>query len=61
MNIQDNLTCSENVAYDSLSNTLKMSSQFKVTCSENIAYATVEKVREEHKKNTTTSHTAMMK
>ena len=43
---EENLTCSENVAYDTASNTLRMSSQAKVTCTENIAYSTVKKPKD---------------
>ena len=55
----DNLTCSENVAYGTASNTLKMSSQAKVPCSKNIAYATVSVTRADSTSNSTTKHTAM--
>ena len=41
INAADKVTCSNNVAYDTVSNALKMSSQAKVSTSENIAYATV--------------------
>ena len=37
------LTCSENVAYDTVGNTVKRSTQANVPCSENVAYATVSK------------------
>ena len=44
---QDDLTCSVNVAYDTASNTVKMSSQAKLTSSENITCATVRESVEE--------------
>ena len=44
---EDKLTCSENVAYDTASNTLRMFSQAKVTCTENIAYSTVMESKDE--------------
>ena len=36
-----NSSCSENVAYDTVGNTLKISPQANVNCSENIAYDTI--------------------
>ena len=56
-NTQDNLTCSGNVAYDTVSNTLKMSSQAKVTFSENMAYGTVEENMKDTATKTTATHT----
>ena len=38
---QKQISCPENIAYDTASNTLRMSSQANVTCTENIAYVTV--------------------
>ena len=37
------LSCSENVAYDTVGSTVKRSTQANVPCSENVAYATVNK------------------
>ena len=37
------LTCSENVAYDTVGSTVQRGAQISVSCSENIAYATVNK------------------
>ena len=54
---EDNLTYSENVAYDTASNTLRMSSQAKVTCTENIAYSTVKEPKDDSVKITPASHT----
>ena len=54
---QGNLTCSENVAYDTASNTLRMSSQAKVTCTENIAYSTVQEPKDDTMKITPASCT----
>ena len=55
----DNLTCSENVAYDTASSTLKISSQAKVPCSKNIAYATVTVTMADSTSKTTTRHSAV--
>ena len=52
---EDNLTYSENVAYDTASNTLRMSSQAKVTCTENTAYSTVRGPRDDSVKITSVS------
>ena len=54
---QDNLTCSKNVAYDTASNTLRMSSLAKVTCTENIAYSTVMEQKGQSMKSTPTIRT----
>ena len=54
---EDNLTYSENVAYDTASNTLRMSSQAKVTCTENIAYSTVKEPKDDFMKITPASRT----
>ena len=43
---QENPTCSENVANNTVTSTLRMPSHNKVTCSENIAYATTKTVKE---------------
>ena len=45
-NVQESVACSQNVAYDTVSSTLKMPSQDKVTC---IAYATVKETKEDSK------------
>ena len=50
------ITCSENVAYDTVGNTVKTSTQAKVTCTENTAYATLS--NETQDTNTSTSHNA---
>ena len=47
---EDNLTYSENVAYDTASNTMGMSSQAKVTCTKNIAYSTVKEPKDDFMK-----------
>ena len=52
---EDNLTYSENVAYDTASNTLRMSSQAKVTCTENSAYSTVKEHKDDAMKITPVS------
>lgn len=51
-----NVTCSENVAYDTTENALQISTPANMTCSENVAYATVTRTREDTT-NTSTSHT----
>ena len=57
--VQDNLTFSENVAYDTAISTLRMPSQDKVTCSENIASCSVKGTEEDHTKSTTTARTVV--
>ena len=57
--VQDNMTSSENVAYDTASNTLRMTSKDKVTYSENIAYSSVKGIKEDHTRSTTTGHTVV--
>ena len=52
------LSCSENVAYDTVGNTVKRSTQANVLCSENIAYATVNNT-EDSLQNKCTSHAAV--
>ena len=54
---QDNLACSENVAYDTASSTLRMSSQAKVTCTENVAYSTVKEPKDDSMTSTPASRT----
>ena len=55
-----NLSCSENVAYDTVGSTIKVSAQDSMTCTKNIAYATVrETISNDPFKITTTSHTAV--
>ena len=50
----------ENVAYDTVGNTVKMSTQANVTCLENIAYATtVNTSQKGWIEDTSTSHTAV--
>ena len=51
------LSCSENVAYDIVGNTVKRSIQANVLCSENVAYATVSKI-EDNIQNKCSSHAA---
>ena len=53
---EDNLNYSENVAYDTASNTLRMSSQAKVTCTENIAYSTVKEPKNDSVKIEVSRH-----
>ena len=48
---EDNLPYSENVAYDTASNTKRMSAQAKVTCTENTAYSTVRGPRDDSVKS----------
>ena len=38
------LSCSENVAYDTVGSTVKRSKQANVPCAENVAYANVNKI-----------------
>ena len=45
-NTMSDLTCSENVAYDTVGNTGKRSTQGTVPCSKNVAYATVTKTED---------------
>ena len=52
------LSCSENVACDTVGNTVKKSTQANVPCSENVAYATVNKT-EDNIQNKCTSHAAV--
>ena len=56
---QDDLTCSVNVAYDTASNTVEISSQAKLTSSGNITCATVRETVEEPINNTTPRDTAV--
>ena len=51
------LSCSENVAYDTVGNAVK-STQANVPCSENVAYAAVIK-KEDNVQNPCTSHVAV--
>ena len=53
---EDNLTYSENVAHDTASNTLRMSSQAKLTCAKNAAYSTVRGPKDDSLKITPASH-----
>ena len=57
--VAGNLTCSENVAYDSTENTLRMSRQANVACSDNIAYTTVNTLERNSMEVTSTSHAAV--
>ena len=57
--VQDNMTFSENVAYETARSTLRMPTQNKVTCSENIAYSSVKETKEDHAKSTTTGCTVV--
>ena len=59
-NTMSDVTCPENVAYDTVGNTVKRSTQANVPCSENIAYATVDKT-EDSTQNKRTSHAAIYK
>ena len=52
------VTCSENVAYDTVGSTMKKSTQMNVPCSDNVAYANVIK-KEDNLQNTCTSHAAI--
>ena len=52
------LTCSENVAYDTVGNIVKRLTQTNVPCSENVAYATVNKT-EGNVQNRCTNHAAV--
>ena len=52
------LSCSENVAYDTVGSTVKRSKQANVSCSENIAYATVSKTHDSIR-NPCSSHAAV--
>ena len=54
----NHLSCSENVAYDTVGNTVNKSTQTDVPCNENIAYATVKK-KEDSIQNTCASHAAV--
>ena len=54
---EDNLTYSEDVAYDTANNTLRMSSQAKLTCSDNSAYSTVKAPKDDSMKITPASRT----
>ena len=54
---EDNLTYTENVAYDTASSTLRMSSLAKVTCTENIAYSTVKEPNDDSMRIKATGHT----
>ena len=57
---QDCVICSENVAYDNISNTLKFAATSRMTCSENIAYdTTVKHENESSMRSTHTSHIAV--
>ena len=40
-----NLPCSENVAYDTVGNTLKVSPQANMNCSENIVFGTTTSIQ----------------
>ena len=57
--VQDSMTFSDNVAYDTASSTLRMTSKDKVTCSENIAYSSVKGTKEDPTRTTTTGRTVM--
>ena len=58
--VQKKVICSENVAYDTVGSTMKMSIQANMTCSKNIAYASVgEVVNNNPLEVTTTSHSAV--
>ena len=49
------LSCSENMAYDTVESTVKTSTQANLPCSENVAYATALK-KEGNDQNKRTSH-----
>ena len=49
------LTCSENVAFDTVGSTVKRSTPANVPCSKNVAYATVNET-EDNIQNEHTSH-----
>ena len=58
--LSPNTTISENVSYDTIGHTVRMSAQADLTCSENISYATLEKVHNDTDGSTVaTSHTAV--
>ena len=44
---EDNTVCARNMAYDVVSNALRMSKQANMTFSENIAYGTTRQTRED--------------
>ena len=44
--LPDNSSCSENVEYDAVGSTLRISPQANVNCSENIAYGTTTSTQE---------------
>ena len=56
--IMSHLSNTENVAHDTVGNTVKRSKQANVPCSENVAYATVNKT-EDSIQNKCTSHAAV--
>ena len=51
----NNLSCSKNVAYDTVGGTIKMSTQDNMTCSENIAYTTAKQVKKDDLRASATS------
>ena len=51
-------SCSENMAYNTVGNTVKRSTQANVPCSKNVAYATVNKA-EDNVQNPCSSHAAV--
>ena len=58
--VLDNFFCSENVAYDTVGNTLTMSKQVNVTCLDNIAYATtINTTKQDLTKDIATRHTVV--
>ena len=59
-NSAQNVTISENVSYNIVGRTVRMSAQADLTCSENISYAAIEKVKKDaHGSTAATSHTAV--
>ena len=55
-----NTTISENVSYNIVGHTVRMSAQADLTCIENISYSTAEKVNKDTDGSTVaTSHTAV--
>ena len=53
----NNPSCSENVAFNIVGSTIKMSTQDNMTCSGNIAYASADQVNKDDLRTSTTSNT----
>ena len=54
-NLSPNVTSSENVSYNTVDRTVRISAQVDLPCSENISYATVEKVNKDTEGSTVAS------